>query len=68
MRITGPPAFKTSDISKGVQGTLMDIEGVPKLFIALYMCYHASEDRGHPTPQVPSSWTGQSTDNGFEKP
>ncbi|KAK0446522.1 uncharacterized protein EV420DRAFT_1569767 [Desarmillaria tabescens] len=30
-----PPPFKASEISKGVQGTLMDIEGVPKLFIAL---------------------------------
>ncbi len=47
MRITGPPAFKTSDISKGVQGTLMDIEGVPKLFIALL---HVLSCLGGPWP------------------
>ncbi|PBK89229.1 hypothetical protein ARMGADRAFT_1114080 [Armillaria gallica] len=45
-----PPAFKTSDISKSVQGTLMDIEGVPKLFIALL---HVLSCLGGPRPINP---------------
>ncbi|SJL03169.1 uncharacterized protein ARMOST_06515 [Armillaria ostoyae] len=45
-----PPAFKTSDISKGVQGTLMDIEGVPKLFITLL---HVLSCLGGPRPINP---------------
>ncbi|KAK0245215.1 hypothetical protein EDD85DRAFT_931111 [Armillaria nabsnona] len=46
-----PPSFPTTDISKGVRGTLMDIEGVPKLFITLL---HVLSCLGGPQPISPS--------------
>ncbi|KAK0245213.1 hypothetical protein EDD85DRAFT_783165 [Armillaria nabsnona] len=41
-----PPPFKTTDISKGIRRILMDIEGVPKLFVALLHVLSRPEQAG----------------------
>ncbi|PBK61876.1 hypothetical protein ARMSODRAFT_1025221 [Armillaria solidipes] len=46
-----PSTFPITDICKGVRGTLMDIEGVPKLFITLL---HVLSCLGGPQPISPS--------------